>query len=431
MASFYKQSDRNNPSRTIERMKLLSMIPLSTEKEYQSDPSIEKRPSALDMKCTSFNKIMSSYTKNIDSMVRIDSTERKEYKLDYSNLNKNVNIFDYHDKTSYAPSFTSKKHENPGVGTYSPEYEAVLKHNPSFTMNKNDYKKRKADAYSTADIVSIYNSGVRDIEFRDINYPEYQNLDSVDELFTIRKQTESIKNKPSLCFKSSGERHIYENNSPAKHLVPIDPNDLPKLTPPPVPIFDNQHDKDGALYGGKIDSQRDYPKCAEQLDKIKPKTPITKIDGQISRYYQCPKNSRVAFLDAISKEQNETILRKFTKKYSDNTANQHSNATSNKTTDKFSHTPRKIQKLNKKELCKERGLKKNDKRNTFDKQRPRSAMVFPGQKEYSQKEKITDILPFNPLESYKKIIPKTRIATISDRERELPPELFWKPTGFP
>ena len=186
-------------------MKLLSMIPL--EFTLDSQPIIlneKEKESEIDKTYDYFKNTISNFTRNIDSIISVDSEEKKEYVIDYS-TNNTPNQFNYHESTPYKPATQIKKHVNPEIGRYTPQYEAILPHSPEYTLKKKDentvhissrdfknFKRnrkvkregKQIPAYTMGDVISIYNNKIREIEFEDIKTPNLTDIDP-NEKFTI------------------------------------------------------------------------------------------------------------------------------------------------------------------------------------------------------------------------------------------------------
>lgn len=302
MNSIYNKTDRYNPERTIDRMKLISIIPLDATSPNNPE---QLPPSPLEIKHDSYKNTLSNVTKNIDSLITADmATETQEYNFNYDSLLKYKDSTskqkNKHKITAYEAAFVPKRHVNPGVGTYTPVYSAILPktpeitlkpkpkiHLPTKTQNLKDktsskttelpqkaIQKRKKQrkltdntnqpfngdnneyeyeyeeviigphSMSTAAVNSLYNQNIRKFEI-DEKVNENSSLPVDDKRKTIEYEVykESLKG-PSISFRHDSERLFYENNSPAKHLFAFDP---PKMPLPPVPDFSKQRNRDFGL----------------------------------------------------------------------------------------------------------------------------------------------------------------------------------------
>lgn len=511
--SIYKQSDRNNPNRTLERIQLISMVPLEVEnKSFTTFP-----PSPLEVKHHCFKNTISSYTKNIDCKVNVDGLEKKSPRF-LENQNIKEKSYCEHRTTPYKPYFKQKKHSNPGVGAYSPQYESILPRSIQITMkrktidsennhlekkdnnkkNRNRLKKKvkiknskptspsdlhksyhsfenkldsdyeyeynyeyeyeyddeipssktdkQFDAYSTADLISLYQANMRDFDGDSINYPKFESLNNADQPGTMeyKAHKESLKGE-SICFRHDGYRTIFDNNSPAKHLDPADPIPPPL---PPVPILSRQKNRELSILdrlkfyneatenhniaGAFADDgtfkhfnmhnpqvadlalslSRNYPNAANQLDKLKPRTPsLPQIKYQTPRFGSPPKNKRVEFLDRLTKEQSTTI-KKLSKSQINQAECNHRISITNQTKS-IQHTKATLNQI-------KQPKSKIRPKSAFDLQSSRPKSVFPGHSESPSESKY----PSNTIESYKKTITQTKPIKISEGGVR---ELMWYP----
>lgn len=458
-------------------------------------------PSPLEVKRHCFKNTISNFTKNIDCKVNVEGLNKKPIESIDNQSNKSykdiINFHLEHRTTPYKPSFNQKKHSNPGVGSYTPQYDAILPSSIKISLkekkgddnnieykksnikkkkvrikkdqNQNIYSKNKSnqgknnssadyesensyyydieyeyeydldndkkrisrkekqfDAYSTADVISLYQANMRDYDTDSINYPKFEN--NADEIETIKYNAykESLKGE-SLCFRHDGHRNIFDDNSITKNIAPADPIPLP---PPPVPNMSQQKNRELSLLdrlkffnenaekddiaGKRADDgtykhfnmhnsqvadlalslSRNYPDAATQLDKLKPRTPSAiSLKYQASRFGSPQKNKRVEFLDKITREQVNTI-----KKISKSQNNE------NEPTKNVSVLSQAKSKKSVKMPLKSRP------KSAFDLQSSRPKSLFPGLPETSPGSKY----PSDPIESYKKTIIQAKPIKISD-----------------
>lgn len=485
MSSIYKQSDRNSQNRTFERMQLISMVPL----EVGDQNSNIFPPSPLEVKRECFKKTISNFTKNIDCKVNVDGLNKRPLeKLDYKSYNEITNFHSEHRKTSYEPSFTQKKLEFPGAGAYTPQYDAILpssikisikdKETNRNEIQKKNFKKKKFrlkniknisystslssqfkenseeyygydydydfcdenkksnekqfDAYSTADVISLYQTNMRDFDEKSVNYPKFEFTSDDPHTISYKIRKECLKGE-SLCFKTAGNRDFFDSNSLTKNIAPADPV---SIKPPPVPILSRQKNRelsvldrlkffnetadndniagnyadDGTykhfnMHNSKVADlalslSRNYPDAAIQLDKLKPRTPsLTSIRHQKPRFESPPKNKRVEFLEKITREQMNT-MKKISKNENSKSMLQHS----------------KVKKIVKSPT------KSNSRpKSAFDLQSSRPKSLFPDLPEPFPGTKY----PCDPIESYKKTIPSPKRIKISDNGNR---DLTWIPS---
>lgn len=345
-------------------MKLRSMIPLNTGTEDISVPP----PSPLETKAESYTATLSNYTRNIDTMVALDVKEVHHQVVKPFQSTE-------HSKTSFKPHFTNKKRATPGPAAYDPKFDAIFKQEPQHGLPPHDsnYQPHPKCAYSTADIISMYNTSLRDFDPNNIQYPKMQEL---------HPEIPEPPLTPSLCFTCGGKRDIFVNTSPAKHLIPIDPID-----PPPPPVIDMKNRQTDREFYYPPDPNRIYHDAVRQRDQLRPKTPqVHRFDEQVARDMKPAKNARVAFIEKISKEQND-FMKHLSRKPVERKAEPSPRAKSS-----FAH------------------------------QRSRSNMLFPDEKEIKEKEPR---FPFDPIESYKKTLPRVHTTKIREPGKPMPEELFW------
>lgn len=474
------------------------MVPLEV-----GDPSSHIfPPSPLEVKQQCFKNTISNFTKNIDCKVNVEGLNKKPIEaLDFQS-NKSykdiINSHPEHRKTPYNPSFNQKKHITPGVGAYTPQYEAILpspikislkeKKNDKYNIDakKSNIKKKRIclkkvakskssfassqyaddpydyydyeyeyeyedaeqkekqfDAYSTADVISLYQRNMRDFDENSIKYPKFEAYNNADDSMTMKHQAykESLKGE-SAGFRHDACRDFFDTNSLTKNIQPADPVPPP---PPPVPIlarqknreiglldrlkFFNETAEDGCCIAGRkaddgtykhfnmhnaqvadlaLSLTRNYPDAASQLDKLKPRTPsLTSIRHQQPRFESPPKNKRVEFLQKITREQRST-MKLLTKNQSNEDQSQKEKCVS------------VLSQSKSKRSVKTPAKSKSRPKSAFDLQSSRPKSLFPGMPEPFPGTKY----PCDPIESYKKTIPAPKRIKISDNSSR---DFMWQP----
>lgn len=282
---------------TLERMKILPMIPLEIDK----DKSTTKRTSAIDKNYEIYNNTMSNYSQT----------------LEYGNRSKDVDPYDFffrkpsnlqneikHTITSYTPLVHTKTSDPPDPTTYSPDYKATAPTAPKYTISPlPSNQPRKIVNATTSDIISRYSNNMRNFDPNKISNISDQTVTTAD------------VNIPDHRIYSTFERQLNRNTDLAQikdgtHVDSHFPTSTFSQSKLKKSIFDFSS-MTSHVDRTKIDSGRDYTeKADQQFKKIIDKSHKTpNFHKQLSRDYQPKKNSRVEFLDGLSMEQS-VILQK-------------------------------------------------------------------------------------------------------------------------
>ena len=349
--------------KSLERMALWSMVPLSTGTDESPPP-----PSILETKFQPYTKTYSNITNNMNAIVSFDQEKKKsEYLPPFKCYPHHTTDFNYgyHDSNIGAPD----------PCTYTPNYGAVLPSTPIHKIPKPSSHLAAKHYSSSADVIAAFQRDMRDFELNEVDMPE----------FCSRQDVQPPENHvPSITLPTT-EKIERVFLPPGAHIDPADP---PEYVPPPVTVFDLQTDRTNLF---KEDSGRYYKRAVEQSDKLRKRT-ITADLGprEIPTPY---KNKRVEFLDSLKNERSDFM------------------------------NEIKQAKTPKKRTVKP---KKQDKRpkSTFDRMRPRDFYGFPGQGEVTGEPKI----PIDPVESYKKTIPRVRTIKIMPAPPPLNDVDFWTNT---
>lgn len=365
MSDFTSARRHGNP-RAFERMKLMSMIPLNTGTEGTTPPP----PSVLQRKMDSFSNTISNYTRTIDTMISVErSTKESKYQQDVPEHVK-------HRITHMTPGFRSDKKDTPGPTSYDPNFNSVLPSVKKTVLPTRDLKEQKQRSLTSAGFVRNYNQNIRDFDISKAEIQEFERVYPENDLVKPLK--------PSLCFTSHGERNVFANNSPAKHLVSADP--MPFKNPPVIDFSRDQKPRE--IFHIEPDANRNYEKAADQQRNLKRRIPnAPSFAQQIDRDSKPVKNKRVELLEMLTQQQNTTL-----------------------------------QRLTSKLENRERKSRENG--HTFGQQRPRTSLLFPNESVVDEKEHI---LPYDPIASYKKTLPRVHEVEIRPRKRELTGPDFWKP----
>jgi hypothetical protein len=125
-------------------------------------------------------------------------------------------------------------------------------------------------AFSPADLVVLYHTNLRDFDPATVVVHEYPPL------------YEDLPPPPPLtaspCFRSKGRFELFENKSPAKHLIAADPMEPP---PPVVPLFERQKPREFPV---DIDANRVYHNAvSEQMALMSRMQQQQKFEEQYQR----------------------------------------------------------------------------------------------------------------------------------------------------
>ena len=325
-------------------------------------------PSILETKFEPYTKTYSNITNNMNAIISFDQERKKrEYLPPFKCYPHHITEFNtgYHDKNIGAPD----------PCTYTPNYSAVQTSTVAHQIRKPRPHTGKKRYSSSADVAAAFQRDMRDFEFTEVDLPD----------FCSRQGVQPPENHvPSVTLPTT-EKIERVFVPPGAHIDPADP---PEYVPPPVTVFDLQTNRTDLF---KEDSGRYYNRAVEQSDKLRPRSTSTDLGPKrIPTQY---KNKRVEFLDSLKQERSDFL-----------------------TEIKQATTPKKraIQP------------KKQDKRpkSTFDRMRPRDFSGFPGQAEVTGELKI----PIDPIESYKKTIPRVRTIKIMPAPPPLDDVDFWSNT---
>ena len=324
-------------------------------------------PSVLEMKFEPFAKTYSNITHNMDGIMSLDQGRKRHEILQPFTC--------HHEKTEYNYGYHEPQTATPDPCTYSPNYNAVKPSSVLHKLPKYKPPHGKQHYSSSADVVAAYQRNMRDFDPKSIDIPDY----------CSRERVYPPENHvPSITLPTT-EKVEREFVSPAAHIAPADP---PEYTPPPVTVFDLQTDRKDMF---DVDIGRVYNKAVEQRDKLRPRS--TSKDLGPKTIKTPSKNKRVEFLDSLKQERFSFM-------------NEIKEATTPKTrTIKKSKQPKRP-------------------KSTFDNMRPRDFYGFPGQREVNGEPKI----PIDPIESYKKTLPRVKTIKIMPSPPPLSDVEFWTNT---
>jgi hypothetical protein len=348
-------------TRGFDRMNLFSMIPLNVDHEH----STPTRGSALDMKVSAFSGAMANFTRSLDTMTSAcDELPPREVLL--------PQVFEHH-RTPFKPTFKNKMKSSPGPSAYDPKYGSVRPRIPQTTLppRSRNPPRPALSAMSTADVVSLYQTRLRDFEPDEVVVPALSEL-----------QCDSKPQSPALSMRrTGGERDPFGPQSPARYLAPSDP---PPARPPAVREFEMQVDRE---VDAVRDSDRFYEHAADQQRRALKRTPTApRFDEQTTRWAPPKKNERVKMLHALTQKQHAYIARVTAKSRAGKAA------------------------------------KPPGRPSSFREQRARSPEVFPTQTQLAGDTQF----PFDPIESYRRTVPRTLLVEIHPKGKELVGGEFWE-----
>lgn len=272
----YKKS---NAAKTLERMRLMSMVPL----ELDPANSSAEAKGALDRSFGLYKNTMADFTRAL------------EYEGEKENVwDVELNIKPERERkiTPYEPAIPREPHYYPEPASYNPEKPKPAPLLTSIARVPQTIPKKAA---TTADIVALYNKGVRDF-----------NPDLIDPMVTISKDSPAPRRDSRVhsSFDKQMERRIEIARPTIAHNVPFF---LPKTEPPKTSSFDDQS---GRIEVMKVDPGRDYSlRATQQLDNLKAKrvTRILTFKDQRGRDDKPKKNERIQIMEDLLEQQQKMI----------------------------------------------------------------------------------------------------------------------------
>ena len=268
--------------KVIERMQLISMVPLEINPKDASPPP----KSALEQTYDFTDRSMSKFAKMLDYNIKGDISKML-------NPEANPPKFD-HQITSYTPAFEVPEPSQPEPASYHPIYDAVK---PSPIQPKIGVipEFRPKGEMTTASIVNEFNNSMRSFDPRSLSHAQ----DSLEPLQTTEEQL------PKMLV-------TFDKQTTRQPLVKPTVNKNDFFVPPPekivVPSFDKQTTRTKTV---KYDEGRDYAdKAIPQLDNLQRRASSNiSMKKQLSRDYVAKRNERVAFLEDIARQQKALLTK--------------------------------------------------------------------------------------------------------------------------
>lgn len=304
MSKFESTTSNEKVKKSLERMQIMSVIPLTVGPEYSSPEIV----SALDQNWDVYQNTMSNYSQALEYGIKKNKksgympifTEDPFTKKDY---------FSY-GHTSYDPSFHNSPLMPPEPASYYPDYKCTIPSPPKHQIQSLKQQPPLHNA-TTSDIVEKYSLNMRTFN--------PNNISNISDNYLGLSDVQIPDHKVHSTFKDQKNRDdlFQKQTLTATHdfYVPISEFSEPKSTQ--KKLKKSSYDLDSMLDrkdNQKIDSGRDYSaKAFEQFLKLNDKSHLTpSLQRQSLRNRQPEKNSRVSFLDNLATEQN-IMLKKITK----------------------------------------------------------------------------------------------------------------------
>ena len=267
----------NTHQKVIERMQLISMVPLDINPKDASPPP----KSALEQTFDFEDRAMSKFAKMLDYNIKGDISRMMNPEAEPPKFEHTI--------TSYTPAFEVPEPSQPEPASYHPIYAAVKPTIFQPRIGVIPESKQKTEM-TTADIVDDFTKGLRSFDPKNFSHAQ----DSLEPL----KETDKQLPKTLVTFDKQTNRESMVKPSVSNR------NDF--YIPPPekvvVPSFSKQTNRTRTV---RYDSGRDYSdKAIPELDKLQKRASSNiSMKKQLSRDYVAPKNERVAFLEDITKQQ--------------------------------------------------------------------------------------------------------------------------------
>lgn len=260
---------------TMERMAIMSMVPLSIDPANSSPENV----SALDRHYEVYQNPMSGFAQTLEFHPN-DKIDDREMHIP----TKQRKV------TPYRPACVRQKQYYPDPGSYTPDYAAMDPEPRLTTIQGRNTAQRPMEHATTSEIVARYSRDVRSFDGRQI-----QNVN--DALAgTVAREG------PDLSRVSGFDQQLTRKVDFALHR----PSENVGFYVPPaekvtVPSFDGQSSRADPPrpVGG-----RDYSYNAhQQLMKLRGAPKVSRFEMQSGRKYEPKKNERVAFLEEITAQQ--------------------------------------------------------------------------------------------------------------------------------
>ena len=275
MSRFTSRKEAKEHPKSMERMAIMSMVPLSIDPANSSPENV----SALDRHYEVFNNPMSGYAQTLEFHPndKIDSREMtiptKERKV-----------------TPYRPACVRQKQYFPDPGSYTPDYAAMDPAPRLTTIQGRTTLTRPMHNATTSEIVERYSRDVR-------SFDESQ-IQNVNDAASVPVSREGPDLSRVSGFDQQLTRHVDFALHRASENVGFFVPEPEKVT---VPSFDGQSSR---VEPARTNGGRDYSyEAHQQLMKLRGTPKVSRFEMQSGRRYEPKKNERVAFLEEIDKQQ--------------------------------------------------------------------------------------------------------------------------------
>lgn len=311
-----KASDEKAIKKSLERMQIMSVIPLNVGPEYSSPEIV----SALDRNWDVYQNTISNYSQALEYGIK--KNKKSGYIPSFKEDPFTKKDYFSYGHTTYEPSFHNMPLMPPEPASYYPDYKCTVPSPPKHQIQQLKQQKPIQNA-TTSDIVGQYSLNMRTFN------PE--NISNLSDCFQADLDAHIDDHKVHSTFKEQKKRDdLFQKESlTANHefYVPSSQFSQPISTQKKLKksSYDLESMSDREFYQ-KVDSGRDYSqKAFEQFLKLNDKSHLTpNLQRQSLRYRQPEKNSRVSFLDNLANEQN-VMLKKLTKPRASSVVSQPSN----------------------------------------------------------------------------------------------------------
>ena len=271
----------NTHKKVLERMQLISMVPLDVNPKDASHPpksALEQTFEFKDRSMSKFAKMLNYNIKGDISRMLDPNSEPPKYQ---------------HSITSYKPAFEVPESSAPEPASYHPLFDSIKPSTIVPNIGIIPPAKVKKDV-TTAALLENFSKGLRDFDPDKIERAQ----DKIEP-----EKTEEKEELPLPKTLETFDKQMKRDNEMLKTSLVTN---IDYYTPPSPKVkvtdFKRQSTRTEIF---PTDSGRDYSdKALMQMDKLKSKpSNSVSMKRQLSRDYVPPKNERVAFLDSIAQQQ--------------------------------------------------------------------------------------------------------------------------------
>lgn len=302
--------------KTLERMQILSDIPLTVGSEYSSPEII----SALDRNWDVYQNTISNYSQALEYGIK--KNKKSGYIPSFKEDPFTKKDYFSYGHTTYEPSFHNSPLMPPEPASYYPDYKCTVPSSQKHQIQSLIQQKPIQNA-TTSDIVEQYSLNMRTFD------PE--NISNVSDRFQTALDYQAPDHKVYSTFKEQKNRDdlFQKQTLSSNHDFYVPNSQFSQSISTQKKLKKSSYDLDSMSdreFTQKVDSGRDYSqKAFEQFLKLNDKSHLTpSLQRQSLRYRPHEKNSRVSFLDNLADEQN-IMLKKLTRPRASSVVSQPSN----------------------------------------------------------------------------------------------------------